>query len=233
MKENTVETANVVASIAHDLRSPLNAVIGFSRLMLKGIDGPLSDLQAVDLEAVHTNGLMMLRLVDDLIDLAKAEAGWFMLQPVAVHLQPLLEKVISLVTQEATETQIILDHATSDIARPVHLDRAQIQKGLQRLIAATVRLTGPGKITLTVRTDRERAVVYMVASSPSGLSPDTPHVLDVFHTAGTSSEHRVDATALQLLVGRQLLALSGGYLQIEATSDTEIRLAVHLPLAPL
>ena len=233
MKEKAVETANVLASIAHDLRSPLNAVIGFSRLMLKGIDGPLSDLQAVDLEAVHVNGLMMLRMVDDLVDLAKAEAGWFALQPAAVHLQPLLEKVISLVTHEDTETQIILDHVTGDIARPVRVDRPQTQKALERLISAAVRLTGPGKIALTTQTDRERAVVYVVASSPGGLSADTPHVLDVFHTAGASSEHRVDATALQLLVSRQLLALSGGYLKIEEASGTEIRLAVHLPLAPL
>ena len=95
-EQGTSHTAKIVASIAHDLRSPLNAVIGFSRVMLKGIDGPLSEMQATDLQAVYANGQAMLEMVDDLIDLAKAESGWLTPVPALVHVPLLVQKACSL-----------------------------------------------------------------------------------------------------------------------------------------
>jgi signal transduction histidine kinase len=230
-EENLSETANVLASIAHDLRSPLNAVIGFSRIMLKGIDGPLSDMQAADLEAIHTNGNTMLAMVDSLIDLAKAEAGWLQPSPTAVHIHPLIEKVVSLTSAAAKAQQVELDYTPGEVARPVDVDQYQVQKAIERLIAATMNLIGSGKVTLWATSDGERALVHLTGVNPGGISPEAAHSLEAFRTAGTSDEHRVDPTALQLLVSKHLLALNEGSFEIEASSETEIRLALCLPLS--
>jgi K+-sensing histidine kinase KdpD len=227
MKENTVETAHVVASIAHDLRSPLNAVIGFSRLMLKGIDGPLSEMQVDDLEAIHANGRAMLQMVDSLIDLAKAEAGWFDPARAAVYLQPLLEKVVSLLAPAAREKQIQLVCASGDAVEPIDADPSQIQKVLQSLVEATMDLIGSGTISIVDEAVQECVLVQLDGSNPAGLPPDVGHRLAAFRTAGASTEHRLDATALQLLASKQLLALNGSTLEVGQPSGTQIRLILR------
>jgi signal transduction histidine kinase len=231
-EENVSETANVLASFAHDLRSPLNAVIGFSRIILKGIDGPLSEMQAADLEAIHANGKTMLEMVDSLIDLAKAEAGWLTPSPTAVHVHPLLEKTISLAMPAAKERQVEIDYTAADIAQPVNVDQFQIQKAIERLLGATMRLIGSGQIALTATSDQESALIHLIGNNPEGLPLEVRHSLAAFRSSGLSEEHRVDAAALHLLVGRQLLALSRSSFEIEDPSGTEIRLTVRLPLCP-
>jgi signal transduction histidine kinase len=226
------ETANVLASFAHDLRSPLNAVIGFSRIMLKGIDGPLSEMQATDLEAIHANGSTMLEMVDNLIDLAKAEAGWLTPSPTAVHVHPLLEKIISLAAPAAKAGQVEIDYTAAEIALPIQVDPSQTQKAIERLLAAAMRLIGSGKITLTATSSQESALIHLVGTNPDGLPPEAAHSLEAFRSGGLSEEHRIDVTALQLLVSRQLCALNQSAFEIEDPSGTEIHLTLRLPLSP-
>lgn len=232
-KQQVTGTAQILSSIAHDLRSPLNAVIGFSRIMLKGIDGPLSDMQTADLEAIHVNGSTMLEMVDDLIDLAKAEAGWQEPSRGAAHLAPVLEKAIALTLSAARENQIELDYATDDVSYPIDVDPSQAQRAIQKLITATIHLIGSGTIAITAQVDGDHAVVRITGDSPGGLAPDAGRVIEAFHAAGTSAEHRIDATALQLMVSKELLALNEGAFRIEETSETQVRLAVKLPLASM
>ena len=162
MAENkNPETATVLASFAHDLRSPLNAVIGFSRIMLKGIDGPLSEMQAADLEAINTNGNTMLQMVDNLIDLAKAESGWLTPSPAAVHVHPLLEKVISLTMPMAKEQDIEVDYRANASTPPVQVDQSLTQKAIEKLLAAAMRLAGSGKLAVTTDASEDSVTIRM------------------------------------------------------------------------
>jgi K+-sensing histidine kinase KdpD len=233
MKEHTVKTAQVVASFAHDLRSPLNAVIGFSRLMLKGIDGPLSDVQASDLQAIHENGKAMLSMVDTIIDLSKVEAGWLKSAQSSVYVQPLLEKVVLLATPLAREQQVTLTYAAGDGAESVMADPSQLQKAVLGLIAAIVPLIGMGTIVVMTETTPEHTLVHLAGISPTELGPDVVHSLEAFRTAGASADHRVDVTALQFIASSQLLALNGCTLDVQHNSETEIRVTLCFPLAAL
>ena len=94
-EEKTPETATVLASFAHDLRSPLNAVIGFSRIMLKGIDGPLNDLQSQDLETIHESGQHLLGLINNILDMSKIEAGKMELQMDYTDLEEIVDAAVT------------------------------------------------------------------------------------------------------------------------------------------
>jgi signal transduction histidine kinase len=233
MKENVSQTAHIISSVAHDLRSPLNAVIGFSRIMLKGIDGPLSDLQATDLEAIYSNGNTMLEMVDNVIDLAKMEAGWLTPSPKAVYLQTLLEKVRSLTTPSIQEGQIELVHQVSETMRPIQADPSHVQKVLERLITAVMHFVGSGKITLTVEVvegEDEMGMVRVVGMATERLAPDTSNILQAFESTGTSHQERIDGIALKMLASRQLIALNHGRFWITDSSETQITLAFCFPL---
>jgi len=231
MGQDAVEIAHVMASIAHDLRSPLNAVIGFSHLLLNGIDGPLSEMQAADVQAIHANGNEMLRMVDCLIDLAKVEAGWLAPSPSAVHLDALLEKVVALNTGTATQNSVRIAYAAEDLPQPLWGDGALLQKGLERLLAAMVRLVGSGTIEVRTQIAGTCATVQLCAAGASAPSPQALLALQAYRTAGGSAEHRVDATALYLIVSQRLLALNGATVEVETPSPAEICARVSLPLA--
>jgi K+-sensing histidine kinase KdpD len=220
-----------MSSIAHDLRSPLNAVIGFSHLLLNGIDGPLSEMQAADVQAIHTNGEEMLRMVDCLIDLAKVEAGWLTPALSAVHLDALLEKVVALNTGTATQNSVRVAYAVQDLPQLLWGDSALLQKGLERLLTAMIRLVGSGTIEVSTQMDGTCAAVQLCAAGVCALSPRAPLALQAYRTAGGSADHRVDATALYLIVGQQLLALNGATVEVDTPSPTEICARVSLPLA--
>jgi K+-sensing histidine kinase KdpD len=227
MSKHDVETANVVASVAHDLRSPLNAVIGFSRLLLKGIDGALSELQAADVQAIHANGQAMLRMVDCLIALAKAQAGWITPAKERVYLHPILDKVALLSVPIARELGINvryeIDHVPAVCGDPLLL-----QQGIERLFDALLRMIDGGQVEVGAEAEGEEITVRVVGVNPAGLSPIVPHILEAFRTAGVSEQARVDATALYLITSRQLLALNGSTFQIETPSENELRLTLRL-----
>jgi signal transduction histidine kinase len=222
-------TAEIVASIAHDLRSPLNAVIGFSRVMLKGIDGPLSEMQATDLQAIYANGQAMLEMVDDLIDVAKAEAGWLTPVPVSVYVPQLVQKACS---SGGSASPLIPMICPSGADLPsACADLAQAQKAVDRLVAAAILLAGSGEIAVELSADDTDVIIELTCTCPDGLAPEAPHILEAFRTSGASLEHRVTRTSLKLLVSSRLAAMNGGAVQIISTSQAELALAMRLPLS--
>ena len=228
MDNHPIEIANVLASIAHDLRSPLNAVIGFSKLMLKGIDGPLSDMQSADVDAIHTNGNTMLQMVDGLIDLAKIEAGWYQPGKDKVPLHPMLERVTLLAMPIAEAKQVELSYKMSDVSVTFAADPAHIQKSVERLVLASIDLVESGTIEVTIEADAEGNSMRIEGSNPGGLYA-ARHSLDAFQGGGAADAARMDAPALQLLVAGQMLGLYGCTITAEATSETQFRVLVRCP----
>jgi K+-sensing histidine kinase KdpD len=232
MKETNPQTAHILASVAHDLRSPLNAVIGFSRILLKGIDGPLSELQTADLEAIHENGVTMLRMVDSIVDLAKIEAGWLTPLVIRFHVPPLLEKARSLVGAPEQQERIQIAYLPGGAPPPVYADEAQILRALERTLATAVHLSGAGTVRLACIPRRDDLLVTISCTSPQGLAADTPQFLDGFRSSGGSQEDRVTWVGLYMLASQRSIALNGGALWIEDPSETELTIGLTLPLSP-
>lgn len=231
MTKGTVETAHVMASLAHDLRAPLNAVIGFSHLLLKGIDGPLSELQAADVEVIHTNGGLMLQMVDCLIDLSRIQTGLLKPSPGAVQLDALLAKIATLHANAARENGVRVTCTVRDLQHELWGDGVLLQRGIERLLGAMARLVGQGEIELDAHVTAAHAAIQLCARSTDGLSPDALRSLQAYHAGGASAEHRLDATALCLLVSQQLLALNEGTLEVGDPSPKGVCVRLSLPLA--
>jgi K+-sensing histidine kinase KdpD len=227
-QENILPIAQVIASIAHDLRSPLNAVIGFSRVMLKGIDGPLSEMQADDLEAIYVNGNAMLSMVDNLIDLAKVEAGWLTPNKTAFHVQPLLEKARALAGHADRCTIVYPQQKALPLA---WADQPQIQRALETTLAAGLHFASTGHLQVRVCPDQDGVHIDIQCSAPEGLAPDTDQVLQSFASAGALRDSRMSAVSLALLTGKLMIQFSGGLFSVTRLSEEEIVLSIVLPTA--
>jgi signal transduction histidine kinase len=228
-EDRDTRTAHILSGLAHDLRSPLNGVIGFSRLLLKGIDGPLSELQVTDVEAIQANGHALLEMIENLIELARIEADCLIRTPGLFHLPPLLEKAIFLAKPIAEEKQVKLDYRCTPALPLVYADEVQIERTLHRLASAALRFVGPGSVEWTAQADEKGIVVKMVARGASGLSPETPYILGGFLSAGTSSGQQIDAVALKMIISERAIAANGGVLWVEDQSEDQISIAFSLP----
>jgi K+-sensing histidine kinase KdpD len=230
MGQRSVELAQVVSSAAHDLRSPLNAITGFSRLLLNGIDGPLSEVQSADVQAIHTSGQEMLRLVDCLIDLAKVQTGQWAPSPSAVHLDALLDKVIVLHTGTGAQPAPAIGYAAAELPQALWVDAAILQRGLERLLAGLLCLVPAGRVEIGAQIEGTNAVVRFDTVAEGGLSPQASRVLQAYEAAGRSADHRVDVAALHLIAAQQLLTLQGATIEIETASPGKVTARATLPL---
>jgi K+-sensing histidine kinase KdpD len=226
-QESSFPIAQVIASMAHDLRSPLNAVIGFSRVMLKGIDGPLSEMQAEDLEAIYANGNAMLSMVDSLAELAKVEAGWSTPNKTAFYVQPVLEKA-SATAAHSDRCTIVYTQRALPLA---WADAQQVQRGLEATLAAGLHLASTGHLEVRVCADQQGIHIDIHGNAPEGLAPDTDRVLESTASASVLRDNRMNAVGLALLTGKLLIQFNGGLFSVARPSTEELVLAIVLPAA--
>ncbi len=220
----------VLSSIAHDLRSPLNAVIGFSKIMINGLDGPLSDIQMTDLQAVYDNGKQMLDMVNHIIDLAKIETGTLTADDEVVYLDPLTEKAVSQAQAFLQNRDIQLKPELEDLLLSVQGDETQLKQALVDLIAVMAHWIEAGTLTLHAGRQEQHMIIRVQGHAQDTLSPDTQPIIQAFESAGASLDHRVDALSLKLLVSQKRIGMHGGTLQARIDSATDCALICQLPI---
>lgn len=229
MKEKRGIAAQVLSSIAHDLRSPLNAVLGFSKIMLKGLDGPLTDMQMDDLKAIQSNGQLMLDMVNAIIDLGKLEAGTLEPGQAEVYLTPVVEQVVAQAQTQLKEMPIQVNVNTGDPLISIRAERGHIQQLLLDMLLVVAHLIQSGTVNLNVESDRHTVSVTVQGKAEQGLSPDAPVVWEAYSSGGASREQRVDLNSLRLLTGERRVWLYRGEFWIEQPAGDTVSLGFKLP----
>jgi two-component system sensor histidine kinase/response regulator len=229
-----------LAAISHELRTPLNAIIGFSTVMLDELDGPISPLQREDLKIINRNGRFLLHLINDLLDLARIEAGKLELdiQPLDVH--TLVNDVVETVHGILYNKKTVLRVSLPDQLPPVRADAAKARQVLLNLIANAVKFTGEGTITISAQAvvmtgesnesgtpggvivrDGRRLRPYIAISvrdTGIGIAPDhLPLIFEEFHQVDPH-DRRKRGTGLGLSISRKLVEAHGGRIWVESAS---------------
>ena len=144
-----------LANMSHELRTPLNAIIGFSETMLKFpamYDGVrLPNAYEADLQQIYTSGRQLLTLINDILDLAKVDAGKLDVRMERVDLQPVLKNVVSTASGLVGNKPVQLETDIPDYLPPVWADEARVRQVLLNLYSNAAKFTDRGSIMLTVR----------------------------------------------------------------------------------
>ncbi|MEV1065648.1 HAMP domain-containing sensor histidine kinase [Streptomyces sp. NPDC050263] len=217
----------LVSDVAHELRSPLTNIRGWLEVTRDGLVEPDAEL----LGALHDEALVLQRVIDDLRDLAAADAGTLLLHREPVAADDLLAQVAAA-HRVAADTAGVALRTETDGALWLDADPLRLRQVLGNLVTNAVRHTPAyGTVTLTARGDGAE-VVLEVADTGSGIEPeDLPHVFERFWRAEKSRSRRTGGSGLGLPIVRQLTAAHGGTVAAASTPGTGSVFTLRLPAA--
>ena len=133
-----------LANMSHELRTPLNAVIGFSEVLEDELFGPLNERQADYVRDILSSGRHLLSLINDILDLAKVEAGHMELELQTVRVPDVLEQGVTMVRERATTHGIELRTDVEDVLRPIRADERKVRQVVFNLLSNAVKFTPTG-----------------------------------------------------------------------------------------
>ncbi|MGB7337681.1 MAG: GAF domain-containing protein [Phototrophicaceae bacterium] len=223
-----------LASMSHELRTPLNSIIGFSRVMLKGIDGPLSEMQEQDLTTIYNSGNHLLRLINDILDQAKIEANELNLRFAYFEMKPLVESVKSIaigLMKEKANLRLLVEVA--DGLPKVYGDEIRSRQILLNLVTNAIKFTESGTVTVdvyAVEGDPEPMIRVDVIDTGMGIAPaDLPTVFEQFRQVDNSLTRTVGGTGLGLPISKSLSELQGGELTVVSEVGVGSTFSVTIP----
>jgi signal transduction histidine kinase len=220
---------NFFANITHELRTPLTMILAPLEGLLTEDFGPLTATQRSYLEANHRNALRLLKLINDLLDLAKMEEGFLRLRPEHSDLKQMLDEVVAyakpLATRKNLTLQLVVKQAPSDL----HVDVEKLERVVVNLISNALKFTSKGGVTVTLDTQGGEARI-VVEDTGVGIPPEVmPRIFERFNQGDGSTTRKYGGTGIGLAYAKQIVELHSGSITVESTPGKGSRFVVHLP----
>ena len=220
-KNIEMEKANLakdrfLASMSHELRTPLNAIIGFTGTLLMKIKGPLTDGQEKQIRTIQNSGRHLLSLINDLLDVAKIEAGNVELDVMAVECQEVIKEVLDTLATLAEQKGLTLKSEMPSVLITLRTDRRALSQILLNFVNNAIKFTDTGSITLNLTQQTENGSLitrFNVTDSGVGIQQeDQAKLFQAFSQIDSSSTRRYEGTGLGLYLSQRLSHLIDGHL---------------------
>ncbi len=219
-----------LANMSHELRTPLNSIIGFSRVMLKGIDGPLTDLQQADLTSIYNSGQHLLSLINSILDMSKIEAGKMDLNFDEVSLLPVIDGALSVAKALVKDRPIELRTDLPDSLPTVWADSQRVRQVLINLLSNAEKFTERGYILLKAEAGPEFVTIH-VTDTGIGIEPEAQKRLFIpFQQVDASTTRRAGGTGLGLAISRSFVEMHGGQIWVESEPGKGSTFSFTLPI---
>jgi CheY-like chemotaxis protein len=222
--------------MSHELRTPLNSIIGFSRVILKGIDGPITDLQQTDLNAIYNSGQHLLRLINDVLDLSKIEAGKMELaMEDNVSIADLVNSVMSTTAGLVKDKPIKLTRVITADLPSVRADPVKVRQVLLNLLSNAAKFTESGTITIEagLRSNEKGKpeILVSVTDTGSGIAlEDQKKLFQPFSQVDASPTRKTGGTGLGLSICRHFIEMHGGTIGLTSVVGEGSTFFFTLPL---
>ena len=235
MREIDRVKTQFLANMSHELRTPLNSIIGFSRVILKGIDGPISDLQQQDLNAIYSSGQHLLGLINDVLDIAKIEAGKMELSFDEINVSDIITSVMSTATGLVKDKPIRLLRQIDADLPSARADPIRLRQVLLNLLSNAAKFTDEGEIVVHASLQTGPAGLHEILVSVTDTGPgisqeDQAKLFQPFSQVDDSPTRKTGGTGLGLSISQQLIHLHGGRIGVHSEPGKGSTFYFTLPL---
>ncbi|MBV6400395.1 MAG: Sensor histidine kinase RcsC [Anaerolineales bacterium] len=207
-----------LANMSHELRTPMNSILGFTDVMLEGLDGPLTENMDNDLRLIQKNGQHLLHLINDVLDMAKIESGKMNLNLEKFRAHALLDDVVSITSTLAADKKLslVIDDA-SDQTIEVYADNTRLRQVMINLVNNAIKFTEAGKVTICAKPVAGARILISVKDTGIGIPQnDLESVFQEFTQVDVSTTRKAGGTGLGLPISRRLVEMHGGRLWAES-----------------
>ena len=214
------------------MRTPLNAIIGFSEVLGERLFGELNEKQAEYTEDILSSGRHLLSLINDILDLSKIEAGRMELEVTFFHLPDAIENALLLIRERASRHGIKLERIIDDRLGDFTGDERKVKQVLVNLLANAVKFTPEGgRIKVEARLG-DSAVIVSVTDTGMGIAPeDQEAIFEEFRQVGSNYSQKREGTGLGLSLTRKFVEMHGGKIWVESEVGKGSTFTFTLPIS--
>ena len=221
-----------LANISHELRTPLNAIIGFSDVMGTEIFGPVGCKQYQDYVGnIHDAGLLLLSLINDLLHMAKIDAGKEELSEQQVNIAETVNSALNMLSDPAIKSNISISHDVEAGIPLMWADQRKLHQVLTNLLSNAVKFTEQGgRVSLKVWWRSDSGFVFQVADTGIGIARgDIPKALSQFGQVDSALNRKFDGSGLGLPLAKTFVELHGGSLDLQSEPGVGTTVTVRFP----
>jgi signal transduction histidine kinase len=235
--KETAEAANrakseFLANMSHELRTPMNCIIGFTEFLVDGKTGPVNPKQKEYLGDILSSGRHLLQLINDVLDLAKVEAGKMELHLETFSLRQAIEDVCAVAKSMAQKKRIKVKLAIEPGLDQVTLDQQKLKQSLYNLLSNAIKFTNEGG-TVDIHGSQSNGRGFQLAVRDTGIGirpEDIGRLFRDFEQLESGAGRRQEGTGLGLVLTRKIMELQGGTIAIESKVGKGSIFTLNLPL---
>jgi signal transduction histidine kinase len=217
LRRSSEVKSRVVSNVSHEFRTPLNSILGLSRLLLSGSEGPLNAEQQKQLGFILKSSLELSQLVDELLDLSQIEAGKVRLHVSEIGVPDLFAAMRGVSRPLQTREAVELRFEEAPDLPALHTDDGKITQVLRNLISNALKFTETGRVTVSAQMRDAGTIVFTVADTGIGIAPrDLDRVFEEFTQLENRLQRGVKGNGLGLSLSLKLAELLGGTLRAES-----------------
>ena len=216
--------------MSHELRTPLNAILGYTELIIDKIYGDVPEKIREVLERVEKNGRHLLRLINDVLDLSKIEAGRLSLALNDYSMEDVIQTVFTSVEALAAEKNLELKVNIPGYLAIGKGDAQRIAQVILNLIGNAIKFTDQGKIEVEATISNESFLVSVIDSGPGLSATDQKKIFEEFKQADGSSTRAKGGTGLGLSISKKIVEMHGGRIWVESSIGKGSKFSFSLPI---
>jgi signal transduction histidine kinase/AmiR/NasT family two-component response regulator len=219
-----------ISNLSHELRTPMNAILGISNVILKKNSENLSSRQREGLNIIYDSGQRLLVLINDLLDLSKIEAGKMEIMRENCNVHKIIKDIENVAIALVGDRDISIETKIDDtVPDDIFSDKYRIQQVLTNLISNSVKFTEKGTIALRVSIEDEFLVFNCIDTGIGISKEDIPFIFDRFKQVDGSLSRKYSGTGLGLNLSREIARLLGGNISVESTLGTGTHVKFKIP----
>jgi signal transduction histidine kinase len=216
LEEANLHKSQFLANMSHELRTPLNSIIGYTKLMLDGLEGSVTSEQKEDLQTVYDNSKHLLSLINDLLDLSKIEAGKFEIIKENFTVNDFLSKIIPGMEKLAKDKGLELSYSVSPGIEKIYADKNKTKQVLFNLLGNAVKFTQKGGVHLDIN-EKDSEIIFSVRDTGIGIAKeDIGALFASYKQVGPARLDGSEGTGLGLVISKQFVEKQGGRIWVES-----------------